>query len=100
MMREASIERAFVREMKTAGITTIKLQLAHDVAWPDRLVLLPGGRVAWVELKAPGKKARALQAHRQKMLRELGHSVITTDKLATAILFVRSQFSAALKGWM
>ena len=39
---------------------------------PDRLVLLPFGKCAFVELKAPGKKPRSLQIRRMKQITALG----------------------------
>jgi hypothetical protein len=46
---------------------------------PDRLVLLPGGKLAFVEVKAPGKKPRMLQVKRHEKLRELGFQVFVLD---------------------
>ena len=47
---------------------------------PDRLVLLPDGLIAFVELKAPGKRPRPLQEARHRMLRSLGFKVYVIDK--------------------
>nr|WP_243116817.1 VRR-NUC domain-containing protein [Heliophilum fasciatum] len=44
---------------------------------PDRIVLLPGGRIAFVELKSPGKKSTVLQQKQQNRIRQLGHKVWT-----------------------
>jgi len=46
---------------------------------PDRLVLLPGGRIAFVEVKAMGCKPRPLQVIRHGMLRHLGFLVYVLD---------------------
>jgi len=46
---------------------------------PDRLVLLPGGKCGFVEVKAPGKRPRALQVVRHEMLKELGFKVYVLD---------------------
>ena len=46
---------------------------------PDRLALLPGGRMAFVEVKASGKKPRPLQEARHRMLRQLGFKVYVLD---------------------
>ena len=46
---------------------------------PDRIVLLPGGRMGFVEVKAPGKKARPLQESRHGLLRSLGYRVYVLD---------------------
>ena len=45
----------------------------------DRLALLPGGRMAFVEVKAPGKKPRPLQLTRHRTLRQLGFRVYVLD---------------------
>ena len=46
---------------------------------PDRIVLLPGGRMAFVEVKAPGKVPRPLQEARHRMLQKLGYKVYVLD---------------------
>lgn len=46
---------------------------------PDRIVLLPGGCMAFVEVKAPGEKPRPLQTSRHKLLRRLGFKVYVLD---------------------
>ena len=46
---------------------------------PDRLVLLPNGKVGFVELKATGKKPRPIQLSRIKLLRRLGFKAYILD---------------------
>ena len=46
---------------------------------PDRLVLLPGGRVIFVEVKAPGMRPRPLQLRVHELLRRLGFVVHVLD---------------------
>ena len=46
---------------------------------PDRLLLFPGGRIAFCEVKAPGEKPRSLQQHRIAQLRALGFKVYVVD---------------------
>jgi hypothetical protein len=46
---------------------------------PDRIILLPCGRVAFAELKAPGKKLRPLQLRRKRQLEALGFRVYVID---------------------
>lgn len=43
------------------------------------MVLLPGGKVVFVELKAPGEKLRKIQEYRAKELRKLGFEVDCLD---------------------
>lgn len=46
---------------------------------PDRLLVLPGGLICFVELKRPGQKLRPLQVRRHQQLRDLGAMVRTID---------------------
>lgn len=49
---------------------------------PDRLVLLPMGRIAFVEVKRHGEKPRPLQESRHGMLRRIGFKVFVLDDVA------------------
>ena len=75
-MREKDIEQALVAR----GIAPKFTSPGFD-GMPDRLVLLPGGRMGFVELKAPGKKPRALQLARHRLLRRLGFKVYVIDEI-------------------
>lgn len=48
---------------------------------PDRIILQPGGRIVFVETKAPGRAARARQARVHALLRSYGFRVVILDKL-------------------
>ena len=65
-MREKEVEQKLVKAVKLAGGFCIKFTSPGFDGVPDRLVLLPKGRIAFIELKAPGKKPRALQKRRMK----------------------------------
>ena len=55
---------------------------------PDRLVLLPKGRIYFVELKAPGKYLRPLQLKRKEQLEELGFKVYVIDSYKKIDAFI------------
>ena len=76
VLRESVIEKALVKEAKSRG----GVSPGFDGV-PDRLVLLPGGKCAFVELKAPGKKLRPLKEKRKHQLEALGFSVYVIDGL-------------------
>ena len=78
-MREKTIEQKFRAAVKTAGGLAVKFTSPGFDGVPDRLALLPGGRMAFVEVKAPGEKPRPLQLSRHKLLRRLGFKVYVLD---------------------
>lgn len=78
-MLEKDIEKKLVAEAKKRGCIPIKLLSANYNGLPDRLILSLGGKCAFIELKAPGKKPRALQLKRHRELRALGFAVYVID---------------------
>jgi len=78
-MREQEIELQLVRAVKKMGGRAVKFMSPGFDGMPDRLVLLPGGKCGFVEVKAPGKKPRALQLVRHEMLKALGFKVYVLD---------------------
>lgn len=78
-MLEKEIERKLVKAVKAEhGICPKFISPGYD-GMPDRLVLLPNEKFAFIELKAPGKKPRPLQAARHEMLKRLGFKVYIID---------------------
>ena len=78
-MREKIIERKLAVAVKQAGGMALKFVSPGFDGMPDRIVLLPDEHIAFVEVKAPGKKSRPLQLARHRMLRELGFRVYVID---------------------
>lgn len=78
-MREKTIEQKFTAAVRTAGGLALKFASPGFDGVPDRIALLPGGRMAFVEVKAPGKKPRPLQEARHRLLRRLGFKVYVLD---------------------
>ena len=78
-MREKTIEQKFVMEVKRVGGLAVKFTSPGFDGVPDRLALLPGGKMAFVEVKAPGEKPRPLQLARHRLLRRLGFKVYVLD---------------------
>lgn len=78
-MLEKEIERKLVQAVKLKGGLCLKFTSNGYDGVPDRLVLLPKGKLAFVELKAPGKKTRPLQIKRIKQLSTLGFACYVID---------------------
>ena len=78
-MREKIIEQKMVMAVKKAGGLAVKFTSPGFDGMPDRLVVLPKGRISFVEVKAPGLKPRLLQVKRHEMLRSLGCKVFVLD---------------------
>ena len=78
-MREKHIEQKLVKKVKDKGGLALKLVSPSLDGLPDRLLLLSKGKIAFAELKAPGKKLRPLQEKRKRQLEELGFLVFVID---------------------
>ena len=80
-MREKQIENKLATEAKKLGGIALKFVSPSFDGMPDRLVLMPDGHIAFVELKALGKKPRPLQLARHRLLRSLGFRVYVIDSV-------------------
>ena len=78
-MREKEVEQRLVKAVKAMGGLAPKFVSPGLNGVPDRIVLLPGGRMAFAEIKAPGEKMRPLQVRRKSQLEKLGFSVYCVD---------------------
>ena len=78
-MREKETERKLVRAVKRGGGICPKFVSPGMDGMPDRMILLPGGMIGFVEVKAPGRKPRILQVRRHRQLRNLGFPVFVLD---------------------
>ena len=78
-MREREVEKVLTKEVKKRGGIAFKFISPGMVGVPDRLVLMKDGRLAFVELKAPGKEMRPLQILRKRQLESLGFLVYCID---------------------
>lgn len=78
-MRENAIERQLAMAVKKMGGMAVKFVSPGLDGVPDRIVLLPDKKIAFVELKVPGKKLRPLQEKRKRQLEALGFPVYVID---------------------
>ena len=80
-MLEKQIEAALIRRVKELGGTCEKFVSPGRRSVPDRLVTLPGGRIVFVEVKAPGKGPTEMQGRDHWRRRKLGCEVVVINSL-------------------
>ena len=78
-MREKDIEKQLQKRVKETGGMALKFNSSNVNGVPDRIILFPFGRMAFVELKAPGQRPRPLQKKRIRQLQETGFLVYVID---------------------
>ena len=86
-MLEKQIEQALVRRVKVLGGLCEKFVSPGRRSVPDRLVTLPGGRIIFVEIKAPGGKPTPQQDRDHKRRMALGCTVYVIDQIEDAHAF-------------
>ena len=79
IVREKTIEQKLVQAVKAVGGIAPKFTSPGFDGMPDRLILLPRGKIAFVEVKRHGEKSRPLQEARHGLLRRLGFAVYVLD---------------------
>ena len=79
MGSEKAIENKLRKATKDMGGIALKFISPGMSGVPDRLILFPGKRLAFVEVKAPGETMRPLQVKRKRQLEALGFSVYCID---------------------
>lgn len=73
---------------KECGGMCIKLYSIFFTGLPDRMLLLPGGVIVFVELKSTGKPQSGRQRFVSKQIRKLGFLVLVIDTLADVELLL------------
>lgn len=90
-MIERDIETRLREGVKHLGGLCLKFVTPGFTGVPDRIVIMPGGRIAFVELKRPGQRERQRQAFAQACLRKLGCRVFSSvdgyDRVAEVLVW-------------
>lgn len=79
IVSEKLLESKLVKMVKDAGGLAVKLVAVSFVGLPDRLVLLPGGRVCFAEIKTTGQKLRPTQVAVKGILEKMGFTYYVID---------------------
>lgn len=78
-MIEARVEKKLVGMVRKLGGRALKFESPGTAGVPDRIVLMPHGKIYFVELKAPGEKPRPLQVAIHEEFKALGFEVEVID---------------------
>ena len=81
-MREKTIEQKLKSDAKERGGVALKFTSPNFDGMPDRIILLPGGHIGFVEVKAPGKVPRPKQRARLNLLMKLGFKAFVLDDIS------------------
>ena len=79
MAEEKKIEQKLVKAVRDIGGLALKFVSPGCDGVPDRLILIAYGKVAFVEVKAKGKKPRPIQIRRINQIKNLGFLVFILD---------------------
>ncbi len=78
-MNEREIEKALVDKVKSLGGLCLKFTSTSMTGIPDRIILLPKGKIGFIEVKRPGESPRPIQRKRIRQLQDLGFKVYVID---------------------
>ncbi len=89
-MLEKEVEKYLCRQIKNELFGwALKFVSPGQNGVPDRVVLIPQGRIYFVETKAPNKKLRKLQGYVCNKIRALGFSVLRIDTIEKVDDFIK-----------
>lgn len=88
MTTEKQIEAFCIREASKRGGKAVKGNAVNTKGFPDRIIMLPGGKVGFLELKRPGGKPTKLQKHWLKQLDALGCVASVADTKEAVVAFM------------
>lgn len=89
-MSESTIEEYLVKKVKAKGGICKKWISPGWSGVPDRIAIIPGGKITFIELKDYRGKLRKLQAYRSRQLRELGCDVYCINSREAVDLFIKN----------
>ena len=88
-MKEYTVENHLISVTQACGGMCLKFISPGIAGAPDRIVILPGGKIGFAEMKAPWKKPRRLQRNVLRRLYWLGCRVCVIDNPKSADGFIR-----------
>ena len=103
-MRERDIEKWLRRQVESLGGLAFKFTSPGNDGVPDRLAVLPGGLIYFIELKTDRGRLSPLQVWQQDRLRQLGVNVAVIKGMDEAVEFIEEvrdarQFIEEVSEW-
>ena len=89
MERERDVERWLRRKVESMGGVAMKFTSPGNDGVPDRIAILPGGQVWFVELKREGEKPTGIQKWQMEQLRKMGCNVAVIAGMKEARAWIR-----------
>lgn len=83
-MRESFVEKKLRLSAESFRGVAIKFVSPSLTGVPDRIVILPKGKICFVEIKAPRRKPSKMQRYVLRKLYRLGVRVAVVDNVITA----------------
>lgn len=87
-MRERDIEKWLRHQIESMGGLAFKFTSPGNDGVPDRLAVLPGGLIYFIELKTDRGRLSPLQVWQQDRLRQLGVNVAVIKGMDEAAEFI------------
>lgn len=87
-MKESKLEDKLLLGIKSKGGRALKFVSPGNRGVPDRIILMPGAKVYWVEVKTTGEVPEPLQLWWHRVLRALGFEVWVIDNESDLNLFL------------
>ncbi len=78
-MLEKELEKKLVAKVKKLGGKAFKFVSPGNAGVPDRLVILPGNKIGFAEMKRPGGKTKKLQDKQINFIKSLKCFVMVVD---------------------
>jgi hypothetical protein len=98
MVLESAVENYLLDRVANCGGIALKVTTLGRRGFFDRLVVLPGGRILFVEVKRPkGGKVAAHQRARHALFRTLGCEVRLVKTLADVDLLLAADVPAGVQ---
>lgn len=90
MASEKTIEKFTIKATADRGGKAVKFSSPAQRGVPDRIILMPGGKVGFLELKGDGGKATKLQLFWIKTLQEMGFKAAVANSKESVTEFLDS----------